>query len=700
VEPDPVGIRVGFDIGGTFTDILIAASTGEIFAFKVLSTPDEIALHVVRCVRDVLERLPGARVEAIVHGTTIASNAVIENKRAATGYLTTAGFRDDIEFTRPRYMAHSTAAMYLPPPTPLVPRHLRVEIDERISAAGRIERPPDVASVNAALDRLVDKGIEVLAICLINAHVNPAHEIQIAEIARTRAPHLEIVASHQVSPLAGEHERASTTVLHASLTPVVKGYLGQLQADLREFPDLMVMQANGGVVPAERAKLRPANLIESGPAAGALAAAMIARDCGIEPAVALDMGGTTVKVCLIENGRPRETVHLEVSLDAAGRLARGSGHTLLTSGFDLVEIGAGGGSIAWLDEGGALRVGPASAGAVPGPASYGRGGGRPTITDAAVVLGYINPTAIAGGQVPIRSDLAELSIADSIARPTNMTVREAAYGICRVAVASMRRAVRMVTIQRGCDPRRCTLIAFGGAAPLLAATLAEELDIGAVYVPRHAGLFSALGLLAADMRFDVTAPLAKSLTELHGSALMAQYDAMLGDASADLAGTGIDVTGALVERSIDLRYVRQGSELTIPVPDHATAAGLSDALTRAFHVEHQRQFGYHRPDSDVLTAALRLRILVENHWMRMSDVKPAMAGNRAGPSHRAAYFGPGAGLLEAQLCSREELVGDRVPGPAIVEDPDTTIVVPPGWEVTAGALGSVVLERSEPSRGG
>jgi N-methylhydantoinase A len=252
-EAHPVNVRVGFDIGGTFTDILVSASTGEVFAFKVLSTPEHIAQHVVRSVQHVLDRVPGAKVEVIVHGTTIASNAVIENKRAITGYLTTAGFRDDIEFTRPRFMANTTAGMYFPPPTPLVPRHLRVEIDERVTAAGKVERPPQVESVEAALDRLVEKGIEALAICLINAHVNPAHEIQIAEIARQRAAHLEIVASHEVSPLAGEHERASTTVLHASLTPVVKGYLEQLQADLHQFPDLMVMQANGGVIPLARA---------------------------------------------------------------------------------------------------------------------------------------------------------------------------------------------------------------------------------------------------------------------------------------------------------------------------------------------------------------------------------------------------------------------------------------------------------------
>jgi N-methylhydantoinase A len=688
-----VDIRVGFDIGGTFTDILVSASTGEMFAFKVLSTPAQIAQHVVRCVQQVLDRIPGAKVQAIVHGTTVASNAVIENKRAATGYLTTAGFRDDIEFTRPRYMATAAAGMYFPPPTPLVPRHLRVEIDERMTATGKVERPPDVAAVAAAVDRLVEKGIAALAICLINAHVNPAHEILIAEIARKRAPHLEVAASHEVSPLAGEHERASTTVLHASLTPVVKGYLEQLQADLHQFPDLMVMQANGGVIPVERAKLRPANLIESGPAAGVLAAAKVASQCGVEPAVALDMGGTTVKVCLIENGRPRETAHLEVSLDTAGRLARGSGHTLLSSGFDLVEIGAGGGSIAWLDAGGALRVGPASAGAAPGPACYGLGGEGPTITDAAVVLGYLNPTAIAGGTVPIRPELAERVIGESIAQAANITVHDAAYGICRVAVANMRRAVRMVTIQRGCDPRRCTLIAFGGASPLLAASLAEELDIGAVFVPRHAGLFSALGLLAADMRFDVTAPLAESLDQLEGSGLMARYDAMLADASVDLARSGVDVTGGVVERSIDLRYLRQGSELSIHVPPDVAASSLPDGLARAFHLEHERQFGYHRPDSAILTAALRLRIQIKNDWIRLSDLVPVLAANGTGSRFRAGYFGPHLGWCQARLVGREALVGHRVRGPAIVEELDTTIVVPPGWEVTTGALGSVVLDR-------
>ena len=427
-----------------------------------------------------------------------------------------------------------------------------------------------------------------------------------------------------------------------------------------------------------------------------LAASAIARECTLDLAVALDMGGTTVKVCLIENGRPRETPQMEVSLDAAGRLARGSGHALLSSGFDLVEIGAGGGSIAWLDDGGALRVGPESAGAKPGPACYDLGGNRPTITDAAVVLGYLNPAAIAGGTVPIRFELAQRVISDQIAEPTGMTSRQAAYGICRVAVASMRRAVRMVTIQRGCDPRQCTLIAFGGAAPLLAASLADELEIGSVYVPPHAGLFSAQGLLTAEMRFDSTASFAGDLAALDGRVLLAKYDAMLVDARAELAGSGVAVTSADAERSIDLRYIRQGSELTIPLPD-AEPGKLAELLVESFHQEHRRQFGYQRLDSVILTSTLRLRILIKDQGRQLANV-----GGGSGELDdetmfgcRRAYFGDAVGTVEAPVWARRALAARGIIGPAIVEEFDTTIVVPPGWGATLDARNSVVLERVE-----
>jgi N-methylhydantoinase A len=696
---DAIGVYVGFDIGGTFTDILICTSDGDVRSFKVLSTSEHIARRVGECIREVLHRRSEARVARMVHATTVASNALIEGKLARTGYVTTVGFRDDIDFPRPRYQRSTdTISFGFPPPTPLIPRSRRFEVAERIGGDGAVKVGLDVGAVEEALSRLNGLGIEALAVCLVNSYANPVHEREIVQRALALNPSLEVVASHEVSPEAGEYERAATTALHASLTPVIKDYLADLEEDLRAFPGVVIMQSNGGVVPAERARRRPANLVESGPAAGVLAAGALARELGIEKAVALDMGGTTVKVCLIEEGRPRETVQMEVSLDAPSRLVRGSGHALRTAGFDLVEIGAGGGSIAWIDRGGALRVGPRSAGAVPGPACYGLGGREPTITDAAVVLGYLNPTTIAGGTVAIRPDLAEKAVDEYVATQAEMTTLDAAYGICRVAVASMRRAVHTVTTQRGCDPRGCTLIAFGGAGPVFAAWLADDLEIRRVYVPEHAGLFSVVGLLTADMRFDFATPVLTSnrLEGMDATDLLERYDRMRTAAVDDLEKSNVNVSAAVIERSIDLRYVRQASELNVALPEAVGPDDLNGLLSRSFHDAHEQQFGYCRSEESLVISTLRLRVSIPNNDVRLAGLRQKLSGEEASSSvrRRGVVFGMGSNEESTRIYSRASMTGGVVAGPAIVEEPDTTVLVPPGWRAGLERIGTIMLERS------
>ncbi len=415
-----------------------------------------------------------------------------------TGLLTTAGFRDELEIRRlGRPSVYDVFWERIPP---LIPRRRRLDIPERMTADGEVETPLDADAVQHALQRLCDQGIEALAISFLHAYVNPAHEQRAAELARARLPDVMVSVSSDVLPEIREYERTSTTALNAYLMPVVNGYLDNLETQLQQYNrSLLIMQSNGGVMTAEHARRRPVHMIESGPAAGVLAASL-AREINLAHAVSFDMGGTTAKGCLIEHGQPVETAEGEVGagINIAGRLSRGAGYALRVPAYDIAEVGTGGGSLAWVDSGGALRVGPRSAGAVPGPACYGRGGVEPTITDANVVLGYMNPDTIAGGHVSIDVDAARAAIDRTLSAKLGLSVEQAAYGVHQVANATMMRAVRAVTTERGRDPRDFTLIAFGGAGPMHAAGW-RTLNMRTVYVP-YSG-FQRLGLLLADLRY-------------------------------------------------------------------------------------------------------------------------------------------------------------------------------------------------------
>jgi N-methylhydantoinase A len=683
-------MRVGFDIGGTFTDVIVLGDDGQLTTAKVLSLLDRVGEDIVTCVQRSSAQ---PKVESFVHGTTIGSNAVIENKTALTGLITTHGFRDELEMRgQKRPNIYDVSWDRLPP---LVPRSLRLEVRERILGNAQVERPLDLAEARQAIQKLLDAHVEAIAVSFINAYLNPLHEQQVGKLLTEMAPRMVVCLSSEIHPEIREYERTSTTVINASLIPVVDRYLNQLEKYLSTYSErLLIMQSNGGIMSAQMARRRPAYMIESGPAAGVLAAARLAKEVDLPQVLSFDMGGTTAKACLIENGEPLEKSGGEVGGGATmtTRLFGGGGHALRVPSLDIVEVGAGGGSIAWIDEGGALRTGPHSAGADPGPVCYGRGGQEPTVTDANVVLGYINPEAIAGATLRIDRQAAWQAIEEKIAKPLKLEVLRAAYGIAQVANAAMMRALRAVSTERGRDPRGFTLVAFGGSGPLHATALAESLSISRVVVPMYPGLFSALGLLLADYRHDYVRSVALTLDKVDPATIFQQYETLESSARTELAHEGVAPSAMRFERQIDLKYGYQVSEITLPFAANLTAAEVRPALTKLFTEAHRQAFGYDRDDAIELVN-LRLRALASAGPVRFADLVSRKAtGQQSTNAARKAYFGPGPGSLEVSIRRREQITNEQ-PGPMIIEEPDTTVVVPPGWKVSRDGYGNLLLTR-------
>jgi N-methylhydantoinase A len=683
-------MRVGFDIGGTFTDVIVLGDDGRLTTAKVLSLLDRVGEDIVACVR---RSAATGQVESFVHGTTIGSNAVIENKTAVTGLITTKGFRDELEMRgQKRPNVYDVSWDRLPP---LVPRSLRLEARERILGDGSVEQPLDAQETLDVIRVLLAAHVEAIAVCLVNSYLNPTHERQIGQLIAEMAPRMVVCLSSDVHPEIREYERTSTTVINASLIPVVDRYLNQLEQHLSAYSKrLLIMQSNGGIMSAQAARRRPAYMIESGPAAGVLAAARLAAETGLTHVLSFDMGGTTAKACLIENGAPLEKPGGEVGGGATmtTRLFGGGGHALRVPSLDIVEVGAGGGSVAWIDDGGALRVGPHSAGAEPGPVCYGRGGQEPTVTDANVVLGYMNPEAIAGSTLRISRQAAWDAIEQKLAGPLNLDVLRAAYGITQVANAAMMRALRAVSTERGRDPREFTLVAFGGAGPIHAAALAESLGISRVQVPLFPGLFSALGLLLADYRHDYIRSVALPLDKVDPQGIVRQYEDLETIAREELLQEGVSKEAIRFERQVDLKYGYQVSELTLPFPSATEFADLRTELVRLFTEAHKQAFGYDRDDAIELVN-LRLRALASAGRMRFSDlVSHGMDENPGVEGLRQAYFGPTCGVLATPVLRRAGVTTEK-PGPLIVEEPDTTVVVPPGWAVQRDGQGNLLLRR-------
>ncbi len=692
-------MRIGIDIGGTFTDIVAVRPDGHFERYKLLSTPDDYGRAILQGIRQVLDTagLSGSDVKGLIHGTTVATNAILSETGARTGLITTRGFRDVLEIGRLR-----TPRLYdlsYEKPKPLVPRRFRLEVTERVAADGTAQVPLDEKDVQVAIERLKAEGIESVAVCLLNAYVNPAHEQRIGEMLRDAGSWF-VTLSSEVLPEIREYERTSTTVVNAYILPVVQTYLRGLREKLRgagiDAP-LRIMQSAGGITDAEVAAERPVQIVESGPAAGVVAAAALGRRIGCPDMITLDMGGTTAKASLIEEGRIPRAADYEVGggISLAGRLLGSGGYPIRVPCIDLAEIGAGGGSLLRVDPGGALQVGPDSAGADPGPVCYGRGGTQPTLTDANLLLGYLNPAGLAGGALPLDLESARRCFEEAVAGPLRLSAEEAALGAHRIAGARMVRAVRAVSAERGRDPRKFILLAFGGNGPLHAVDMARTLEIPQVLVPPSPGLFSAVGLLAAGLQRDLVRTCLRRIERLD----LEQVRALFGDMEQEALRF---LPGARLERSADLRYVGQSYELNLPVPDGA--ADLLGGLRAAFEAEHERTYGHRAETDPVEVVALRLRAALPAPDLPMEkngplpqplpDTERGERGDNplSGPLSRRAYFGAPTGWVETPVLSREGLPSDFAPGPMIVEDYDATTVVPPGAKVRLDEWGDIVIE--------
>jgi len=693
--------RVGVDVGGTFTDVVLMDEASGLSVRKVLSTPHDYSEAILEALGDLLRErgTEGDGVDALIHGTTVATNALLTRTGARTGLITTRGFRDVLEFARLRLgrlydMDWDRAA-------PLVPRYLRMEVEERLDATGRVVTPLDMASVAEAVRALLAERVDSIAVCLLHAYRNPEHEQQIGRYLAAQAPDVFVSLSSAVLPEIREFERASTTVVNAYIQPVVRRYVERLARRMesaRMAAPLLLMQSNGGVVTAARASERPIHIIESGPAAGVMGSLFVARRIGMDNLISFDMGGTTAKACIVENGRVTLASEYEVGagLNVGHRLLRGGGYVVRVPIIDIAEVGAGGGSIAWIAPGGILKVGPQSAGASPGPVSYGQGGTEPTVTDANVALGYLNPDHLAGGAIKLNPEAARRAVTERVAGPLGLDPVEAAYGIHRIANAMMVRALRAVTIERGRDPRKFPLFAFGGSGPVHAVHLAQEMEMIGVVVPQAPGLFSSFGLLFSELEHHYVQTFWHRFGEPVVPAANQSLAQMVADARRDLAREGYRDGRVGIQAVADLRYVGQNSELSIPLPGETLeAAGLS-ALREAFEREHETTYGYRSAKEPIQFVNLRLVARGLRAGASALERLPAAAAptpsSPAGPSRRAAYFGPGLGWLETPVIGRETLGAGVEAGPLIVEEYDSTTIVPPGCRVSRDAWGNILVE--------
>jgi N-methylhydantoinase A len=675
--------RIGIDIGGTFTDLVFLAPDGRIERAKVLSTPDDysrgIGAALERTVADGALRIDD--VAQVMHGTTVATNAILEGKGARVALITTRGFRDVLEIRRLR-MPVLYDIRWRKPPT-LVPRRLRFEVAERIDHAGAVERPLDETEAADAIGRVLAGNVDAIAVCLLNAYANGAHERRIRELIRARDPNVPVTLSSELLPEIKEYERTSTTVVNAYVLPVVKHYLERLEQRLAERAidrPLTIMQSNGGAMSAAAAAERPIHIIESGPAAGVVGAAELARRLGDLSLLSFDMGGTTAKAALVDRGRYLRVGALEVGggISIAGRLLSGGGYHVRAPAIDIAEVGAGGGSLVRIDGGGGLTVGPESAGAMPGPVCYGRGGTQPTVTDANVVLGFINPVALAGGGLALRSDLAAAAIERTVAGPLGLALEEATWGVHRVANAAMARALRAVSTERGRDPREFAILAFGGNGPVHAATLAALLEIRRILVPPVPGLFSALGMLFPEVEHHYVRTFKRDLDGLDPVALEQVFRAMEDEGDAALREEGFGAGARRHERQIDLRYAGANSELTVPYPGEGDVAAL---LREAFGAAHERHYGYRSEEESIET--MNLRVIARGLAERTAQVPERFAPDGDAPpgasaSARRVYFGPEIGWTSAPIAGRADLGAQWRPGPLLVEEFDSTTVIPPG----------------------
>jgi N-methylhydantoinase A len=692
----PARYRFGFDIGGTFTDfVLLNTTTGDVHSYKALTTPRNPGEAVMQGWQELLTRTAatGADVENAIHGTTLITNALIERKGATTAMITTAGFKDVLEMARE--MRYDIYDLLMVLPEPLVPRALRLEVPERLDAKGQVVAALTTADLERLAPTIEAHGVEAVAVCFLHAFTNPVHERATRDFLRERFPNVSVSISSEVAPQIREYERMSTTVANAYVQPLTERYLHRLQESLRASGfahDLYLMLSSGGITTVDTAARFPVRLTESGPAAGALVAVFYGQLTGHDDLVSFDMGGTTAKMCLIRDARPTVTDTFEIA--RVRRFKRGSGLPVRIPTIELIEIGAGGGSIARIDELGLLKVGPDSSGAEPGPACYGLGGTEPTVTDADAVLGYINPDFFLGGRMTLDRAAAERAIDTRIAQPMGLSVTEAAYGIYRVVNENMISATRVHVTERGADPRKLKLVAFGGAGPMHAHEIAKALKMQGYICPAAAGVASALGFLTAPASFEFARThIAKVTTEALPDidAVFAQLEE---EGRATLARAGVAAADMHFERQADLRHVGQGHDIPVTLPTRPLAeVDLDGELRPLFYETYDGIYGH---------AHRHLGLEITTCRLRASGPKPSVAlkelplgsgdGSEAVKGTRKAYFADAGGYVDTKRYDRTKLTAGTVfMGPAIVEDVDSTAVIGPGTRVEIDRYANLVV---------
>ena len=692
--------RLAVDVGGTFTDIVLLKGDGTVVPHKVLSSPSDFSVAITQGTLEVLRKanVQAGKVKEFIHGATVATNAIITRTGAVTGLLTTKGFRDVLEIRRMRM--HKLYDMDWDKPAPLVPRHLRQEVPGRMNPWGEEQTPLDSEAVRRALQSLIEQGVESLAVCYLHAYANDTHEIATKRLIQDKAAEIYVSLSSEVLPEIKEYERTSTTVINAYIQPVVSKYLGGMERDVKQMGmdiPIMLMQSNGGMMRSEIARQFPVHIIESGPAAGVVGAYHLARQMGIKNVLTLDMGGTTAKACLIEDGVISRSLDYEVGGDisAGHRLTTGGGYPLRVPSVDLAEVGAGGGSIAWADEVGVLKIGPQSAGAWPGPASYDQGGEEPTVTDASVHLGFANPEYLAGGALKINSKLAEKAIKDRVATPLNLSTVEAAWGIREVSTSTLIRALRAVSTERGRDPRQFVLFAFGGMGPGYALDVAEELGIDKVVIPPLPGLFSALGLLFADVSHDLMRTHIVDTSVVDYGQLTDVVTDLVNEALSVLEKQGYNQDHRSIELSADVRYKGQDYATTVPLRAQRIEPEIVAALVEDFHREHEKTYGYRSDREETQITALRCLARGLSDSGRLPErLVLTESKRRRRSSLRQCYFGPEHGWIRTPVMNRSDLAGESFPGPAIIQEDDSSTVLKPGWTASLGDWSHIVLERT------
>ena len=675
-------LRVGIDIGGTCTDLSILDTDGIVAVGKTLTTHGEPAAAVAAVLSETLKAhgLQGSDVQGVVHGTTLVTNALIQRRGAKTALITTEGFRDVIEMGREhRYELYD---LNLEHAQPLVPRYLRIGVRERILSDGTVQEPLDLSEIQKVALELVEACVEAVAVCFLHSHINDEHELSAREAIHAVAPQLRVALSSEINPEIREYERFSTTLANVYVQRVVEDYLEDLRDRLRDIGvqnDPLIMLSNGGVTAIEVAREFPVRMLESGPAGGALGAVSFGKTANKPDLMAFDMGGTTAKLCIIENSRPLVTHTFEVN--RMYKLRAGSGLPVRAPVIDMIEIGAGGGSIARINSLGLITIGPDSAGSEPGPVSYGRGGTQCTVTDADIVLGYIDPSGFLGGAMPLDATAAAAAIESQIAGPLGITVAEAAWGIHATVNENMANAARVHAIERGEDPAKLPLFVSGGNGPLHGPGVAQALGAPELLAPPAAGVLSTLGFLSAATSIDTVRSAHTRLEDIEDSNVHALFDSLEGEGTQILLDSGVGEAEIWHDRSVEMRFVGQGNEIAVPVP--APGPFWKEEAAASFAREYERKFG------DVLPAGVEIEILTwrvrtsgaePNAKLRFRDL-PRTADALKG--ERMAYFPGEGGYITTPVYDRQLLTpGTTLVGPALIEERESTLVIPPSSPCT------------------